>query len=51
MASRGGWASGVVEGKPGASGTSAAAQVARAVPDGYTLFAISIGAYFRGRDL
>ena len=30
----------VVEGKPGASGTTAAAQVARSAPDGYTLFAI-----------
>jgi tripartite-type tricarboxylate transporter receptor subunit TctC len=36
----------VVEGKPGASGTSAAAQVARAAPDGYTLFAIPSGHTF-----
>ncbi len=36
----------VVEGKPGASGTTAAAQVARAAPDGYTLFAIPSGHAF-----
>ena len=36
----------VVEGKPGASGTTAAAQVARAAPDGYTLFAIPSGHTF-----
>ena len=33
----------IVEGKPGASGTTAAAQVARAAPNGYTLFAIPSG--------
>jgi tripartite-type tricarboxylate transporter receptor subunit TctC len=36
----------VVEGKPGASGTTAAALVARAAPDGYTLFAIPSGHTF-----
>jgi tripartite-type tricarboxylate transporter receptor subunit TctC len=36
----------VVEGKPGASGTTAAAQVARSTPDGYTLFAIPSGHTF-----
>src|SRR5262245_54975478 len=36
----------VIEGKPGASGTTAAAQVARAAPDGYTLFAIPSGHTF-----
>jgi tripartite-type tricarboxylate transporter receptor subunit TctC len=36
----------VVEGKPGASGTTAAAMVARAAPDGYTLFAIPSGHTF-----
>jgi tripartite-type tricarboxylate transporter receptor subunit TctC len=36
----------VVEGKPGASGTTAAAQVARAAPDGYTLFAVPSGHAF-----
>jgi tripartite-type tricarboxylate transporter receptor subunit TctC len=36
----------VVEGKPGASGTNAALQVARAAPDGYTLFAIPSGHAF-----
>ena len=36
----------VVEGKPGASGTTAEAQVARAAPDGYTLFAIPSGHTF-----
>ena len=36
----------VVEGRPGASGTSAAAQVARAPVDGYTLFAIPSGHAF-----
>src|SRR6202008_4205582 len=33
----------VVEPKPGASGTLAAAQVARAAPDGYTLMVIPSG--------
>ena len=33
----------VVEGRPGASGITAAAQVARAAPNGYTLFAIPSG--------
>jgi tripartite-type tricarboxylate transporter receptor subunit TctC len=33
----------IVEGRPGASGTTAAAQVARAAPNGYTLFAIPSG--------
>jgi tripartite-type tricarboxylate transporter receptor subunit TctC len=33
----------VVEGRPGASGTTAALQVARAAPNGYTLFAIPSG--------
>src|SRR5262245_38085268 len=36
----------IVEGKPGASGTTAALQVARAAPDGYTLFAIPSGHAF-----
>jgi tripartite-type tricarboxylate transporter receptor subunit TctC len=36
----------VIESKPGASGTTAAAQVARAAPDGYTLFAIPSGHAF-----
>jgi tripartite-type tricarboxylate transporter receptor subunit TctC len=36
----------VVEGKPGASGTTAAALVARAAPDGYTLFAVPSGHTF-----
>src|SRR6266851_1341153 len=36
----------IVEGKPGASGTNAALQVARAAPDGYTLFAIPSGHAF-----
>jgi tripartite-type tricarboxylate transporter receptor subunit TctC len=36
----------IVEGKPGASGTMAAAQIARAAPDGYTLFAIPSGHTF-----
>jgi tripartite-type tricarboxylate transporter receptor subunit TctC len=36
----------VVEGRPGASGTTAAAQVARAPADGYTLFAIPSGHTF-----
>jgi tripartite-type tricarboxylate transporter receptor subunit TctC len=36
----------LVEGKPGASGTMAAAQVARATPDGYTLFALPSGHAF-----
>jgi tripartite-type tricarboxylate transporter receptor subunit TctC len=36
----------LVEGKPGASGTTAAAQVARATPDGYTLFATPSGHAF-----
>jgi tripartite-type tricarboxylate transporter receptor subunit TctC len=36
----------IVEGKPGASGTTAAAQVARAAPDGYTLFAVPSGHAF-----
>ena len=36
----------VVEGKPGASGTMAAALVARAAPDGYTLFATPSGHTF-----
>src|ERR1700681_199538 len=36
----------VVEGKPGASGTNAALQIARAMPDGYTLFAIPSGHAF-----
>jgi len=36
----------VVEGRPGASGTTAAAQVARAAADGYTLFAIPSGHTF-----
>lgn len=33
----------IVEARPGASGTSAAAQVARAAPDGYTLMVIPSG--------
>jgi tripartite-type tricarboxylate transporter receptor subunit TctC len=36
----------LVEGKPGASGTTAAAQVARSAPDGYTLFATPSGHAF-----
>jgi tripartite-type tricarboxylate transporter receptor subunit TctC len=36
----------VVEGHSGASGTAAAAQVARAAPDGYTLFALPSGHAF-----
>src|SRR5262245_50461459 len=36
----------VIESKPGASGTTAAALVARAAPDGYTLFAIPSGHAF-----
>jgi tripartite-type tricarboxylate transporter receptor subunit TctC len=36
----------VVEGRSGASGTTAAAQVARATPDGYTLFAVPSGHTF-----
>src|SRR5438876_10206192 len=36
----------LVEGKPGASGTTAAAQIARAAPDGYTLFALPSGHAF-----
>jgi tripartite-type tricarboxylate transporter receptor subunit TctC len=36
----------VVEGRSGASGTMAAAQVARATPDGYTLFAVPSGHTF-----
>jgi tripartite-type tricarboxylate transporter receptor subunit TctC len=36
----------LVEGKPGASGTTAAAQVARAAADGYTLFATPSGHAF-----
>jgi tripartite-type tricarboxylate transporter receptor subunit TctC len=36
----------VVEGRPGASGTTAAAQIARAPADGYTLFAIPSGHTF-----
>ena len=36
----------LVEGKPGASGTTAAAQIARTAPDGYTLFAIPSGHTF-----
>ncbi len=41
----------VIESKPGASGTTAAALVARAAPDGYTLFAIPIGTRVCGRHL
>jgi tripartite-type tricarboxylate transporter receptor subunit TctC len=33
----------IVDGRPGASGTTAASQVARAAPNGYTLFAIPSG--------
>jgi tripartite-type tricarboxylate transporter receptor subunit TctC len=33
----------VIESRPGAAGTTAAAQVARAVPDGYTVIAIPGG--------
>ena len=36
----------VVEGRPGASGTTAAAQIARAIADGYTLLAIPSGHTF-----
>jgi tripartite-type tricarboxylate transporter receptor subunit TctC len=36
----------VIESKPGASGTTAAALAARAAPDGYTLFAIPSGHAF-----
>ena len=36
----------IVEGRPGASGTTAAAQVARAAADGYTLFAVPSGHTF-----
>jgi tripartite-type tricarboxylate transporter receptor subunit TctC len=36
----------IVEGRSGASGTAAAAQVARAAPDGYTLFALPSGHAF-----
>jgi tripartite-type tricarboxylate transporter receptor subunit TctC len=36
----------IVEGKSGASGTTAALQVARSAPDGYTLFAVPSGHVF-----
>lgn len=35
----------IVENKPGATGTIAAAQIKRAAPDGYTLFVSSIGTF------